>query len=234
MGIVFQVLFSRYFQEFPGIVSRYFLAFPQYKHCVADISTDSKQDDSDTAVCTNIAHFVYTQQIVGQFFLDSFTKKDFEELLSFSLPNAYDHSSVEWIWRILSYSINFSLNVTKSADEMEWISSSWTRHQIVSMAEDQCPQSTEQTLSKSDDDIVSSINTGETTDDLNTASVLDGHRLNICVSSLDEDRMSFTDRMIGPRLFVPTLTLSPFQSETDLVHHGEEDPFECEVTPRVQ
>lgn len=140
----------------PHQMCTYFQSLPLYKSCCSTASDDNDEitDDSmhlkiaidpnqdrDSEICGAIAQFVYTQQIDGRFFLDKFTDSDFEQMLSLSTTKSIDLSSAEWIWKMLSYSINLSLKKTtsKSLDDMEWINSSWTKYQFISMTKNECP-----------------------------------------------------------------------------------------------
>jgi len=117
----------------PHQMSSYFASLPRYRRCFTDRSDDT--NPIDTKLCGAIAQFVYTNQIDGQFFLDSFTESDMKEMLSILSPS--NPAAGEWIWKMLEGTIHLSksskLKSSKnsSLEWVNWINSSWTKHQIV-------------------------------------------------------------------------------------------------------
>ena len=128
----------------PHQMSTYFASLYRYRHCFGDKSDDNNSVDKQ--LCNSIARFVYSNQIDGQFFLDQsnpFTESDLEDMLS-SISSHLDPAP--WIWNMLSWTINESLRKTKTKPKqqknMKWITSSWTKHQIIAAKKNECqPQS---------------------------------------------------------------------------------------------
>jgi len=235
----------------PQKTAAYFLAFPDNKQTVCHLSAESKEETRDRLICSNIAQFVYDQQIDGQFFLGSFHQKDFTDLLSISAPNVSDSSAAEWIWQILSRAIQFSLNPADSAEEMEWITSSWTRHQLLSTTKVTGQQKPAQNIdtksahsphaddghslcSESDSKFGETIPDKSSSNQSNIDTILMGNMLMSRSRSTGERLSSSHSIHSSDRVSLPQLRLSPFQSETDLISNLEDGSAGCELTPRVQ
>ena len=90
---------------------KYLHRFPLYK------AADSPPNAIDIAVCLKLSATTYQMQLNGQFFLDSFTRKDFDHLMTLSLSPEFTDYDYDWIWAMLSKAIAYSN--TSAADSTE-------------------------------------------------------------------------------------------------------------------
>ena len=121
----------------PHSLCQYLRQFPMYK------VIKSPPNTIDTAVCLKLSAMTYQMQLNGSFFLDSFSRKDFDHLMAMSLLSGSTSTTPsislseydsDWIWTILSKAISCS-NVERvspaDSAHLQWIGSSWHRHGIL-------------------------------------------------------------------------------------------------------